>query len=133
MQEVIFHPLGDDPICPVAALHQFMALRPVTSRSAPLFVNARGTPITSKVFNTMVRAILSRLGLADTRRYSAKLFPVGAASEAFSLGFFLDDVKGLGCWNSDAFMDYILSGARAKRACWIHVKLAGHSRRRFVV
>ena len=130
VQEVIFHQLGDDPICPVAALHQFMALRPVTSRSTPLFVNARGTPITPKVFNAMVRAILARLGLPDTKRYSAKSFRVGAASEAFSLGFSLDDVKGLGRWNSDAFMDYILSGARAKRARRIQVKLAGHRRRR---
>ena len=83
----------------------------------------------------MVWAILSRLGRADTMHYSAKSFRVGAASEAFSLGFSLDDVKGLGrCRNSaDAFMDYILSGARATRARRIQVKLAGHRRRRFVV
>ena len=40
-----------------------------------------------------------------------------------------NDVKGLGRWNSDAFMDYILSGARAKRARRIQVKLAGQRRR----
>ena len=64
------------------------------------------------------------LMLAD----SAKSFRVGAASESYSLGFSFDDVKGLGRWNSDAFMEYILSGARALRARRIHLKLADHHR-----
>lgn len=130
VQEVIFGSLGDDPICPVAALRGFLTVRPSTSRSHPLFVNARGTPISSKVFNLMLRTVLGRLGFADTKRYSAKSFRVGAASETFSLGFSLDDVKGLGRWNSDAFMVYILSGARASRARRIQAKLAGHHRKR---
>ena len=133
IQEVIFHQLGDDPICPVAAIHGFLNHRPVTPGSTPLFVNARGqSPITPKVFNAMVRLILVRLGRTDFKLFSAKSFRVGAASEAYSLGYSLDDVKGLGRWNSDAFMDYILSGARAKRARRIQVKLAGR-RRKFVV
>ncbi len=78
----------------------------------------------------MLRKVLGRLGFADTMRYSAKSFRVGAASETFSLGFSLDDVKGLGRWNSDAFMVYILSGARASRARRIQAKLAGHHRKR---
>ena len=82
----------------------------------PLFVSARGVPITPNVFKLMVRKVLSRLGVANPMRYSAKSFRVGAASEAFSLGFSFEDFKGLGRRNSDAFMEYILSGARAKRA-----------------
>ena len=50
IQEVIFGPLGDDPICPVAALHAFLEVRPSTKASLPLFVNARGSPIT-RVFS----------------------------------------------------------------------------------
>jgi hypothetical protein len=44
VQEVIFGPLGDDPICPVAALHDFLASRPFTPSSRPLFANARDSP-----------------------------------------------------------------------------------------
>ena len=69
VQEVIFHQLGLDLICPVAALHRFLDLRPSTGANHPLFVNARGTPITPTVFNLMVRVILSRLGVANTMRY----------------------------------------------------------------
>ena len=128
IQEVIFGPLGDDPICPVAALHAFLEVRPSTKASLPLFVNARGSPITPKVFNFMVRKVLFRLGFENVMLYSAKSFRVGAASESYSLGFSFDDVKGLGRWNSDAFMEYILSGARALRARRIHLKLADHHR-----
>ena len=126
VQEVIFGPLGDDPICPVAALRAFLAVRPATSASLPLFVNARGSPVTPKVFNFMVRKVLHRLGLEYVMRYSAKSFRVGAASETYSLGFSFDDFKGMGRWNSDAFMEYILSGARASRARRIHLKLVDH-------
>ena len=128
IQEVIFGPLGDDPICPVAALHAFLEVRPSTKASLPLSVNARGSPITPKVFNFMVRKVLFRLGFENVMLYSAKSFRVGAASETYSLGFSFDDVKGLGRWNSDAFMEYILSGARALRARRIHLKLADHHR-----
>ena len=128
IQEVIFGPLGDDPICPVAALHAFLEVRPSTKASLPLSVNARGSPITPKVFNFMVRKVLFRLGFENVMLYSAKSFRVGAASETYSLGFSFDDVKGLGRWNSDAFVEYILSGARALRARRIHLKLADHHR-----
>ena len=135
IQEVIFHKLGLDPICPVRALDRFLSVRPSTDAKHPLFVSAHGVPITPKVFNLMVREVLARLGVANTMRYSAKSFRVGAASEAYSLGFSFEDVKGLGRWNSDAFMEYILSGARAKRARRVQVKLAGKrsSSRRFVI
>ena len=130
VQEVIFPALGEDPICPVAALRDFVGRRPSTSGRHPFFVNSRGVPISPKVFNAMLRTVLSRLNFTDTMRYSAKSFRVGASSEAFSLGCAPDEIKGLGRWNSDAFMAYIRSGARAERARKTQVKLAGTRRRR---
>ena len=131
VQEVIFPALGEDPICPVAALRGFVDYRPKTvGRRDPFFVNALGVPISPKVFNTMLRIILARLNYSDIMRYSAKSFRVGASSEAFSLGCAPDEIKGLGRWNSDAFMAYIRSGARAECARKTQAKLAGSRRRK---
>ena len=104
VQEVIFGALGDDPICPVTALRNFMSVRPLTLGSHPLFVTKRRIPISPKVFNAMLRLVLSRLGFVNIKRYSAKSFRVGASSEAFSLDLSPEEIKVLGRWNSDVFM-----------------------------
>ncbi len=130
VQEVVFGALGDDPICPATALKDFIGRRPVSKGSHPLFVNKSGVPITPKVFNAMLRSVLRRLNFEDIMRYSAKSFRVGAASEAFSLECAPDEIKGLGRWNSDAFMVYIRSGVRAERARKTQAKLSkGHHRK----
>ena len=49
--------------------------------------NARGSPVSPKVFNFMVRKVLHLLVFENVMRYSAKSFRVGAASETYSLGF----------------------------------------------
>ena len=78
----------------------------------------------------MLRSVLRRLNFEDIMRYSAKSFRVGAASEAFSLECAPDEIKGLGRWNSDAFMGYIRSGVRAERARKTQAKLSkGHHRK----
>ena len=128
VQEVLFGALGDDPICPVSALKKFMSVRPSTSGSHPLFVNKRRIPISPKAFNAMLRLVLSRLGFDSIKRYSAKSFRVGASSEAFSLDLSPEEIKGLGRWNSDAFMVYIRSDVRAERARRTQAKLAGGRR-----
>ena len=73
----------------------------------------------------MVWRILSRLGVANTLRSSAKSFRMGAASEAYSLVSLLRTSRGWGVGIPTFFMEYILGGARAKRARRIQVKLAG--------
>ena len=49
--------LGDDPICPVSALKNYMSVRPSTSGSHPLVVTKRRVPISPKVFNAMLRLV----------------------------------------------------------------------------
>ena len=126
-QEVLFGPLDQDPICPVEALRRFLKQRPVTSGTHPLFVSARGVPIRPRVFNSMLRLVLSRLGKINVKLYSAKSFRVGAASEAFSKGASDRDLQALGRWDSEAFMYYIRSGVRAERAMEVQKHLTGRS------
>ena len=130
LQEVIFPGLGEDPICPVTALRDFVGRRPLTTGRHPFFISALGVPISPKAFNAMLWTVVSRVGLPDPMRYSSKSFRVGASSEAFSLGCAPDEVKGLGRWNSEAFMAYIRSGARAENARNTQIKLAGNRRRK---
>ena len=67
-------PLDQDPICPARALRRFLKRRPATAGDHPLFISARCTPILPRVFNSMLRQVLSQLGKTNVELYSAKSF-----------------------------------------------------------
>jgi hypothetical protein len=62
-------------VCPVAALHYYLAVRGTTP--GPLFVWADGSPLTAPQVNHYMRLLLSRMGIAGN--YSSHSFRIGAA------------------------------------------------------
>ena len=111
-QEVFFPPIPGDVLCPVAAVREYLALRPNTSSKTPFFLDLDGLPLVARVFNVVLRSVLSRMSIPDVDLYSSKSFRIGAASDAFALNIPVPDIQALGRWLSEAFMYYVRSGAR---------------------
>ena len=123
-QEVLFPPIPGDVLCPVTAIREYLELRPSTSSKSPFFLDLDGLPLVARIFNEVLRSVLTRMAIPDVELYSSKSFRVGAASDAYALNIPVTDIQALGRWQSDAFMYYIRSGARAIRAALVQGCLA---------
>lgn len=98
----ILHQLGAD-CCPVQALISFCTLR--GSRSGPLFTLADGSSVSTHHFSQALNHCLTFCGL-ENRYFKPHSFCIGAASFAADQGFTDAQIRGLGCWKSDAFKVY---------------------------
>ena len=123
-QEVLFPPIPGDVLCPVTAVREYLELRPSTSSKTPFFLDLDGLPLEARVFNVVLRSVLTRMSIPDVDLYTSKSFRIGAASDAFALNIPVTDIQALGRWLSDAFMYYVRSGARAVRAALVQGRLA---------
>ena len=123
-QEVFFPPIPDDVICPVAALQEYLRLRPKTESDVSFFLDLDGSPLVARSFNETLRSVLTRMSISHVELFSSKSFRIGAASDAFALNIPVTDIQALGRWQSEAFMWYIRSGARAVRAALVQRQLA---------
>jgi hypothetical protein len=95
-------------ICPVAVLNKYVSVRMMTGAKPvdPLFVTQLGQPLGRNYFITMLKTVLSRIGL-NARLYSGHSFRGGAASSASAAR--LEDylIKTLGRWSSNCYVRYI--------------------------
>ena len=98
VQFVSFTPLTCELLCPVRALESFLAVRRGSALGDAFFATDRGVPITSHIFNVMLRKILAFISVPEVGRYSAKSFRFGAASDAFALDIPFGDIRSLGRW-----------------------------------
>ena len=93
-------------LCPVAAILNFLAVRPPTKPDAHLFVHNNGSPLLKSQFVTGVRRALSAAHF-DSAQYSGHSFRIGAATSAAAAGVPDHLIKTLGRWESSAYHIYI--------------------------
>lgn len=96
----------NSPICPVAGLLNYMAIRPKGNSSGPLLVHADGSPLTRDQFVGMVKKTI-HMARIDASGYSGHSFRIGAASSAAAAGVPAYFIKMLGRWESEAYHLYI--------------------------
>ncbi len=98
---------GNDLVCPLVALANFLALRGPSS--GPLFCYTDGRPLTCQLLSSTVQSIVRLAGLPGN--YSGHSFRIGAATTAASRGVPVHLIKTLGPWSSDAYQRYIRTSA----------------------
>lgn len=94
----------DSPLCPVAAVLAFMAVR--GPGPGPFFKFKNGSPLTRARFVARVREAL-REAKVDCSAYSGHSFRSGAATTAAQKGVSDASIKMLGRWKSNAYQLYI--------------------------
>ena len=92
------------PLCPVAALVGYIALR--GSRPGPFFLTSAGVPTTKPEFIKVFRQTLSAVGY-PAEEYAGHSFRIGAATSAALAGVEDSTIQLLGRWQSSAFLRYI--------------------------
>ena len=102
--QVLYVGRTGSPICPVAAVLSFLAVRPPSA--GPLFVHADSSPLTRAQLIAAVRSALEGLGV-DVTRYSGHSFRIGAATAAAQVGLSDSFIQTLGRWRSSAYLRYI--------------------------
>ena len=110
---------GQGQLCPIAAILQYLAIRP--NNPGPMFIFQNDKPLVKQSFITHVQQALAKEGL-DTRYYKGHSFRIGAAMTAAAAGLNDSLIKTLGRWSSSAYQIYIktppneLSSVAAKLA-----------------
>ena len=92
------------PICPVASLRSFIALR--GSLPGPLFCFPDLRPLSKSFLTSNLASILALAGF-DPQRYKCHSFRIGAATYAATQGLSSTQIQNMGRWRSPAFQRYI--------------------------
>lgn len=95
---------SDGPLCPVAALLAYIAVR--GDRAGPLFIHKDGRFLTHQALVTNLRAAIQEVGV-DPLLYAGHSLRIGAATTAAAVGLQDSQIKALGRWKSNAFEIYI--------------------------
>lgn len=103
-----------NPICPVASMLGYLAVRPTTP--GPLFIFEDGSPLSRPKLIQYLRQALRMAGIDDSG-FSGHSFRIGAATTAAKAGLSDSLIKMLGRWKSSAFTLYI-------RTPWQHLASA---------
>ena len=103
---------GDDSICPVAAIGNFLALR--GAAPGPLSCYVDGRPLSQQQLFSRVQSILHSAGYPGL--YSGHRFRSSAASTAVTRGVPDHLIKTLGRWSSDTYQVYI-------RTNWLPIEI----------
>ena len=110
-----------DPLCPVAALLAYMAIR--GRAPGPLFIMAHGAFLTRDIFVHEFRKALSIAGFKQAK-YAGHSFRIGAASTAAAAGIEDSTIKTLGRWESAAYQLYVKLSREELASTCISTKLA---------
>lgn len=101
---VLLHKTILEEICPVSLISKYLLVRPKNAVS--FFIHIDGSPLTVYQFNGVLKKCMVFLDLPNIR-ITSHSFRIGAATEAFRMGFSSDDIKALGGWSSNCFKRYI--------------------------
>ena len=96
----------NSPLCPVAALSQYLPHRLARFHQGPIFLLSSGLPLLPRQFNTIIKEAVLHAGL-DPHRYSSHSFRAGAATTAAEAGLPDWMIKSMGRWASEAYHLYI--------------------------
>ncbi len=94
----------DSPLCPVAALAAYLAVRGL--QKGPFFRFEDGKPLTRERLVVCLRKALSLAGL-DPHKYAGHSFRSGAATTAAACGLQDSLIQTLGRWKSSAYLLYV--------------------------
>ena len=111
------------PLCPVKAYNNMVQLVPADPQ-LPAFLLPKKQhvkPVTYKQFTTVLKHLISRLGL-DAQSYSSHSFRRGGATFAFKAGARGELVKVQGDWLSDAYLRYLDFSMEAKAELGLAVR-----------
>ena len=92
------------PVCPVTAVRNFLAIRP--AREGPLLIHTDGTPLSREWLVKRVRQALEFCGISCAG-YSGHSFRIGVATAAAEAGMPPHLIKTMGRWSSEAYLLYI--------------------------
>jgi Phage integrase SAM-like domain len=98
---------ADSDICPVAAFVKWKQLGPVWEQGRPAFRWSSGKPLTSAMFNKILKERLAGYVAGAEKWFTTHSFRTGAASMMAALGYADEDIKSMGRWSSRAFETYI--------------------------
>ena len=103
-----------DLLCPVSALHAYLARRPPTP--GPLFLLESGQPLSKQ---RLISTVHNTLGLArvDVGRFNSHSFRIGAATAAAQAGLPDSTIQQLGRWRSAAFTHYLRPPVQSIARC----------------
>ena len=130
-QEVDFPNLEEEYACPVRAIEAFLKIRVKSPVDSPLFIDETGRTMCPERFNTKLKQLMAEIEPDLKGRFSSKSFRIGMTSDAFALGVDEVDMGNLGRWafGSKAYMSYVVSLARAKRAAGVQSRVSHESAR----
>ena len=92
------------PVCPVAAVLAYIAVR--GAAEGPFFLFANGQLLSKQTFVSAFRQALQAIGL-PYQDFAGHSFRIGAATAAAKAGIEDSVIWTLGRWNSAAFLTYI--------------------------
>lgn len=98
------HQLMGSPMCPVAAVHGFLGIRP--PGGGPFLIHRDGTFLSVYQFVQVFRKVLAQLG-HGALDFSSDSFRIGAVTEAARWGLSPDAVKRIGRWESARYRVYV--------------------------
>ena len=119
------------PLCPVAALSNYLALAPHLLPSHPLFWRLKQsgyTPMSYSFFCKCFQNILNSIGL-DGKLFGTHSLRRGGATWGFQRGLSSDAIRALGDWQSDAYMAYleVNTDFREKLVRELYINLPTHA------
>ena len=99
-----FPSVRDNPVCPVNALSEYLALRPHIDGN--LFVKICGTPVTRSDFVSALKSCVKLIGL-DPSLFNTHSLRSGRATDLALEGHSEATIKLAGRWHSSAYQQYI--------------------------
>ncbi len=130
-REFVFLSSPGSPLCPVYWLVKYFAASRGALASGPAFVHCSRSPVSSRARRSgppfvtaadvrkALKDVASRLG-QDASRVSAHSLRIGGAMALVEAGIPLDDIRILGRWRSDAFLQYV-------RMTWTRLQAASRA------
>ena len=103
---IVIGPAGR-PYCPVYAMLRYLAMIGSRNASTPLYVLAKGVPLSRAVFTSTVRLLLEKAAVPNIELYSGHSFRIGAATTAAMAGIPDSLIRSAGRWQSDVCLRYM--------------------------
>ena len=102
--ELVIPSFSGGAICPVENLKRYLKARPIGK--GPLFIHFNGKTLIRYQVSLMLKASLRYLNY-DEREYNTHSFRIGAATSFAMIGKSDDDIKKMGRWKSDTYLNFI--------------------------
>lgn len=93
-------------ICPVRLLNQYLTVRP-KSVSEEVFLDVCGSPFSKHTFVRVLQSALLFTATDKNLKFTTHSFRIGGATHAASCGLSDSQLRHLGRWSSNAFLQYI--------------------------